>query len=218
MTKIYNHNTNFFKEWTYENAWILGFLTADGCVYKNRLNILLALKDMCVLEHIRDKISPQSKIITRENINWFDNKKICYKCCLQIASKEICLDLSKYNIFPQKTGREQLPHFPNISIGYRYLSGLIDGDGSIQLYKRKNKYSGYGRVHIISANEKFLNDIIKYFDIKANIYNKQSKCYILSIGGKSQLKDLYYNLYSSGGFCLKRKKEKFDEIIKLYEN
>lgn len=56
-SKRYKYNHDYFSKWTHENAWIIGFITADGNIHNNTLNIQLARKDVCILEHIRDKIS-----------------------------------------------------------------------------------------------------------------------------------------------------------------
>lgn len=216
-SKKYEYNHSYFNEWTMENAWIIGFITADGNISKRQhtLSIDLSDKDRCILEHIRDKVSPQS------------NLKLLYKSCgtnkrkyttirLMIYSRSIVRDLAKYHILPQKTGKERLPDFPNKVIAYRYLLGLIDGDGYIGI---GTNTSGYQRniVALCSSSVRFLSEIREYFNIHNNIHQyTNSKCYSIQIGHKQQLVSLYHNLYDSGGFCLQRKKDIFTEIINSY--
>lgn len=215
----YQYNHDYFKEWTYENAWIIGFITADGNVRNNILNIQLAQKDTHILEHIRDQISPSCAISLRKEINHFDPISTSYKAILRMSSSKIVADLIKYNIFPRKTGKEKLPNFPNRGIAYRYLLGIIDGDGTIGCYKVKNKPRQHDRkVAIYSSSFSFLEQIKEYFNIGHISKQKGRNCHVLSIRSKHQLIDLYYNLYDSGGFCLQRKMDKYTEIMTSYYN
>ena len=63
-------NESFFDNLDCANkAWVLGFLYADGCVYKNRVSIQLAEKDLEILQNIKDIIEFEGKIYNlKDNI------------------------------------------------------------------------------------------------------------------------------------------------------
>jgi transposase-like protein len=147
---IYNANYNLFKEENEQSLYWAGFIAADGCVKQRKTNcsdrfelqIALSSKDHKHLEKfkndiqydgpIRKSISKNSKI----NPLWNDTES----CEIQITSKEIFDDLSKYNIVPRKsliyTFPEWLITHPLIN---HFMRGYFDGDGSWYLQKYLQK-------------------------------------------------------------------------------
>jgi len=50
INRKYTVNHNYFSEVTLENSYWAGFIAADGCITKNYVKIMIAQKDLKILE------------------------------------------------------------------------------------------------------------------------------------------------------------------------
>lgn len=212
--KIYRKNNvidNYFQLWSSNMAYILGFITADGCIYNNSRGqdyISLAITDFDIIKYIRDEISPGRTISIRKKKK--DSHKTQY--ILRISSNQLCSDLAKYYVTPRKTGNEKLPEIPEKYFG-DYLRGLFDGDGSIVFRRREEKRCYTAKVSICSASHSFLLDINSKLNNIGNIYI-DSSWYVLSIQSKNSISNIYDIMYSNkDSFRLTRKYNKFMEMV-----
>ena len=134
-------NENFFKVWTPEMAYVLGFFTADGNMIKNKRGahfISIEITDKDILEEMKKAIGSNHKISIRKN--QFPEKD-SYR--LQIGSKVMFNDLLKLGITPNKSKTIDLPEIPKNYFS-DFLRGYFDGDGHVstcryQKNDRKNK-------------------------------------------------------------------------------
>src|SRR6185436_16513312 len=88
-------NKNFFKKWTPDMAYILGFFAADGTmtVNKNGGNYwVIEIQDKGLIENIREIIKSEHKIGMRLKGDPNTHNKM-YR--LQIGNREMCDDLRK---------------------------------------------------------------------------------------------------------------------------
>lgn len=171
--KKYYAIDNFFKKWSSDMAYCLGFISADGHIWKNRpfITIGLSSKDDYILTYIRDCISPTSRIRYSKN-----------HVQINIHSVEIHKDLVKFGVNNGKTFNLDINF--NIPTKYwgDYLRGVFDGDGSIWSIKHGKEYY---YANIVSASKNFLEKIKyklgfgllrivrnKYFELRFN----QSDC------------------------------------------
>lgn len=213
-------NENYFNTWSIPMAYILGFTTADGCLSKttnsNNFKIVYGvnIQDKCILEFIRDQISPNRIIYTNKSF-YKKRNKYYFTNILTLYSTKLALSLKQYSIIERKTGNELLPYIPD-KYKWSYLLGLFDGDGYV--CSSKNSNGCYNNVFAIcSASYTFLTQLNS--DILDNLgyINKYSnKCYKLIISKRKHFKDIYHKLYNSYSFCLLRKKEKFQNIIQNF--
>src|SRR3989344_6923239 len=94
-------NHNFFKEWTPQMAYVLGFFAADGTMIKNNRGahfIEFHITDKEVLLQIRRAVGSNHKIgVRNRNTRW----KLGYR--LQIGSKEWFGDLKTLGFVPNKS-------------------------------------------------------------------------------------------------------------------
>ena len=128
-------NENFFKNWTSEMSYILGFIVADGCILKrkNRKNSYIfniTNKEKQHLEKIKKAMSAAAPLGLKRS--GYTKKKDCY--FIQICNKEICKDLINLGILPRKTYNLKpikVPdkYFPD------FVRGFFDGDGTVYIYK-----------------------------------------------------------------------------------
>ena len=197
-------NNNYFSEQNNRMAYIMGFLAADGNVSKNgnRIQSQLSLKDKGHLEMI------QSEIGGCEVYEYESNG--CKSCGWHCCSSQIKKDLAIYGIIPHKTGTLSIPKVLDKQYWKDFIRGYFDGDGTIC-----KDGTGF-RVTITSANKEILEDINSYFEengIKpSNLYKDHNN---ICIRFRSQASiDIYNLLYYNDCLCLKRKKEKYIELMK----
>lgn len=183
---------------TEEKAYFLGFIFADGCVYKNQLSLEIHSKDKELLEKFKDELNLNSKISIRRREN-------TETCCIRASSSKLIQDLEKYGIIRNKT--YQTSHLPNINQKMlpHFIRGLVDGDGWIT--KDKN-----GRYHVgfCSYNKTICEDFQKYCEILIsektnNSILKNKNCYSCVFQNQKQIKQLITALYKDNNICLSRK-------------
>lgn len=196
----YKFNVDFFKTWSSNMSYILGFACADGCINKGNLCIALQKNDVCVLEHIRDSIGSDLPIKYYTSYDKESNK-YRQKCRIYMCSVDMVQDLNKLNICSRKTGKEKLPEdIPAIYLG-DYLRGLFDGDGSVNITSKSQPIKS----EIASASKEFLESIQNKINI-GNVY-KQRNIWRLCFNSMETFlfRDI---IYHNDGFSLLRKKNK----------
>lgn len=216
-------NENFFKKWSPEMAYVLGYFTADGCMFINPRGshyILFTSTDPELINKTRKLISSNHKIGIQKskNPNWKD------KYTLQIGSKRIFQDLLKLNLTPNKSKTVRLPKVPKKYFSH-FIRGYFDGDGCVFF----NKYSKSGRkglnyvIYTIftSGNKKFLKNILKFLKEYANvdrgkIYQKSKNSgFELRFADKDSVFKLYEFMYRNvqTNQFLERKHLVFQKIL-----
>src|SRR3989344_1091934 len=126
-------NQNFFKTWTPEMAYVLGFFAADGCMFTHSSGgkyIELTSCDRSILEKIRRLLNSDHKISSRKRSkDWSESYRI------QIGSKEIWNDLLRLGMVSAKSLVLKFPEVPRTYLK-DFVRGYFDGDGCV--YFRKN--------------------------------------------------------------------------------
>ncbi|MDD4980480.1 MAG: LAGLIDADG family homing endonuclease [Candidatus Omnitrophica bacterium] len=163
-------NVDFFKKWSVEMAYVLGYFAADGCMFINPRGskyISFTSCDREILQKVKRMLGSEHKfsVKNRQNRNWKD------AFTLQIGSKEMYQDLIKKGFMPKKASRFKLPAVPKKYMRH-FIRGYFDGDGSVTYgyFKRKdrnNKMTSYLLTCLSSANLRFLRGISKV--LKENI-------------------------------------------------
>lgn len=127
--RIYHSNFSYFKQIdSPTKAYILGLISADGCIYTRKNHeglwqITLQRQDGQVLEDIKKEIKSENVIHYKEKT-----------ATLTIVSQEMYDDLMKLGITPRKTYAMDLSKvIQNVPVQYHkdFIHGYFDGDGSI---------------------------------------------------------------------------------------
>lgn len=166
--KKYDINHNFFKVWSHDMAYVLGFWWADGWIRINKKNnlyhfcIAQNLSRIYILEKMLEKMGSTHPIITLSNNN----------CYFAICSKDICEDIV---LLGGKTKKSLDVKFPNIPKEFLpdFIRGYFDGDGCIYKYKLKTKNKSeskfmHGTV-FTSASKLFIDGLLDA--LRSNIEN-----------------------------------------------
>lgn len=129
LGRKYSVNKQFFHIPNLLNSYWAGFIAADGCIRDTgRLAIALANLDAIHLEKLVADISYTGRVIVEEK-----------RVALTISCKEIVDDLlTNFNITPRKSKTLQPPNINDESLVSAFITGLIDGDGSIGQKRKGN--------------------------------------------------------------------------------
>lgn len=125
-------NRNFFRKWTPEMAYVLGFFAADGYMIKNGRGahfVDFYNNDREIIEGIKEAIGSNHKITVRKRSG---NQGTSYR--LQIGSKLWFGDLTKLGFMQNKSLVLRWPKIPKAFLGH-FVRGYFDGDGSVHLGK-----------------------------------------------------------------------------------
>lgn len=212
-------NKNFFKIWTPDMAYILGFFAADGYITHNRRGANfwnIQITDKKLLEDIKDIVESEHKI----NIRLEKGKeKTLYR--LQIGSKDMCDDLRKLGMNERKTKSLSTPNIPDQYFS-DFVRGYFDGDGCVALgYIHKDRKTQYLNIQTVftSCSGDFLRTIklrLEYLGINRGVLSKCKGNYyrlVYSVSGSLKLYDFMYNKQSK--LFLDRKKLIYDNFIKM---
>lgn len=226
----YTYNKDYFKEIdSFEKAYWLGFLYADGCItrfYKDEklksmsLEITLQNDDKNHLIKFRDALDSNVPIKDKLVAGKYKSSRIVINCtgmCNDLINlgctpqKSIILEFPKNNILPEKYIND-------------FVRGYFDGDGGVSYtegtYYSKARGKNYKQRHYrcyFCGNKHFLQKIkdilnsngINTSDLKEDNRGKAVNLYIY---GKDNIEKLKHFLYTKDCVCLSRKFEKFNDI------
>lgn len=209
---------DFFKTWSKDMAYILGFAFADGSVgkYNNRQKLVFQInpKDMCILEFMRDLIQPTRSIYRYDRIQT-QTKRPFEIAMIDFSSKTIVEDLISLGCVEDKTHKEiKIPEMPE-EFERHFIRGLFDGDGSIWVTQNGESAEVKYGANICCTSISMLEGIQKRLGI--GHMSLKSNPPSIQFYSKSDIADLGDYLYSDGGFCLDRKKLKFEIVTKTSE-
>jgi len=190
-------------------AYWLGFLAADGYVYKNYLCLGISEKDLEHLKKFKNFMEVKNKI---------EENDITNSVRIRIGNKKLVKNLKRYNIRPRKSYMNEslIEYIPDSMKGF-FIAGFFDGDGSVFSYKA---HKGEHYAVNITSNKQTLEDIIKFF---SKFYNfrkltliRNSSVWRLRWDSKHDIKE-FFKLYKKSPIHLRRKMEKFNDIIPKIE-
>jgi hypothetical protein len=218
--RTYNLDENYFEKInTSEKAYFLGFIAADGCLYKknkgqNIIKITIHIKDIKLLNKFSQSIKTNKPFaISRSKY-----------CSLEIVSDKMFNDLLILGLAPNKTYGNS---FVNLEDKYmsHFIRGYFDGDGSISSSKKDNlpsstviSFSGYydNMLKISKCLEQHY--IFSNFNIDNRKYNGNSSFGNLGLHGiNSRYSFIKYIYNDANDFYLDRKYKEAMAFIEKVE-
>ena len=213
--KKYTEDYNYFNIIdTYDKAYLLGFICADGWVTnRNELGIGIAYKDKDLIYWFKEQLKTDKEPIIKEKNG---NKSIW----LVIQNEKLTNILNKYNIIPNKSlvlNIKEVANKANISdeLMPAFLLGYFDGDGGIYktLVKTTMQYSCSvtGTLETCTFFQEYFGNI--GFMTKRHKDNKNN--YTYQIGGRNKVREGLSKLYfikDKLSFFYKRKYEIYCEL------
>lgn len=211
------YDRDFFKIWSEEMAYVLGFAFADGNIVETKRGthfFAIYSADKDILIEMKKCFKSDHKISERKS------KTGCvYR--IQIGSKEWFDDVAKFGLSPNKANRLKLPMIPREYFG-DFVRGYFDGDGNVwvgTINKKRATPTKVMQVSFTSASLGYLKELLialKEVGIKGgSFYTPNSSNYSrLTLSSKDALKlrEIMYN--GRHKLYLKRKKTVFDSFVK----
>lgn len=216
-------NKDFFKVWTPNMAYILGFFAADGYLTKNKRDGHywgIEITDLDLINRIKAIIGSNHKIGIRFPRK---NEKILYR--LQIGSREMYKDLNMLGFVSNKTYNMAIPNIP-ANLFKDFVRGYFDGDGNVWVgFTHRNRKNQTLSISVIftSCSKIFLIELkrrLRLHLILNGVFKRgKGNFYRLAYGSKDSLK-LYKFMYNhtvlkNNGLILERKRNIFEKYIKM---
>lgn len=212
-THFFNHN--YFKHWTPDMAYILGFLTADGSIHKSSKTLKMSLKesDGYIIQYIKNELEGTQKIYYGKKTM---NGKTFYNYSVGFSHRELYSSLQDIGFDNPKNYIKIYKSVPS-SFKWNWLHGLFDGDGTCGIYSVKGRKTK--SIHFGICNESY--DLINLINIEmlrsldTKIYSQKQKLFILNIGKYDLIKNIFNKIYIENPpkTYLYRKKIIMDKII-----
>ena len=219
--KIHTVNDYFFSEDNEQSFYWAGFIAADGCVGERSnqiifLSLALAKKDKDHIKLFKEHINTTAPIgdylVKNSKRNIFYNDT--WKSEIKITSKQICQDLTRFNIVPRKSLTYTFPKWMMThSLKNHFIRGYNDGDGSFFIPKlaegRKYKQIYFS----MRGTSNFLKEIRSSFEQECQIEERKKEIRIssghgcLEYGGNGVVKKITDYLYKDATIYLPRKYE-----------
>ena len=232
-------NLNYFNQIdTFNKAYLLGFIAADGSVVLNKktgvksLTITIHSKDVQVLELLKQELNSSIEIkdITNKSKSLSSYKLNVNHKRFVISRKELIKDVESIGITSNKS-LSMLNLIINLPVQYRkaFIIGYFDGDGCFVdslVTKKKKRYNTkgeflredsylmYNSCISIKGTKEFLQGIVDELKIPTYTlkqFSGQNIHTLKIISNEGILK--FYDCYKHCDFFFQRKKDKFTRKI-----
>ena len=211
-------NHEYFNKWTPENAYIFGYLCADGCVTKpatsTKFNV--AFQSSCTegdyISNLANKMGSNYKIRLKK-----DRKHCGYATV--IYSHQMALDLISKGCVPRKSEKLQWPQsipIDNIPILSNFILGYFDGDGCTNYFQGYLRIMFTGTHHFLSNLQQVLQQTV-FMNGKGNLSPKTNSdiCHQLAFVGSPTPIAIHNFMYKHANFDLiLQRKYKLGEFFK----
>lgn len=219
----YKVNEDFFKKWTSEMAYVLGYLYADGSLedasYLRGKYVRVSSVEKENIVRIKNWLESEHKIV--ETAPLIKNRKNKY--LLRIGSHVLYDDLIKIGLRPNKSLTIKFPKISKKSLNH-FVRGYFDGDGCVMIQKSRGKKGQLlvKKLNIVftSGSKQFLEKLAQ--ELKKKLLTNQGRVYnghrsymlSYSTGDSVRIFKFLYNNVDSGIF-VKRKFDVFANYFRL---
>lgn len=216
-------NQDFFKTWSPEMAYVLGYFAADGSMVLRKNGgcyIEFTSIDRVLLEKLQFVVGSAHTLASRDRGREFWSLQ--YR--IQIGSREWFKDLFNLGFTQNKSNTMSFPYVPSEYLG-DFVRGYFDGDGCV--YFSYSKYTGRSYGHWIlqtsftSGSERFLSSLLEQLrgvGIRGgSLVKKSNRGYGLKLSKKDSLalSQFMYNTGEISGLFLPRKREKLERAVRF---
>lgn len=192
----YKLNEDYFKTWSNNMAYILGFFIADGFIATAQQTVSFAQKEKYILENIKQEIRSNQPLYQNENTGVY---------LLNLNSKMMKKDLMEiHGITSNKSYDVHFPYVPAVYL-HHFIRGYFDGDGNINYPKYVVSFVG-GSYAFMNSLKTILQG--QGFQPVLKSVDKHHRVYI---SGRRTIKRFSEWIYYDKGLYLKRKYEEFQQ-------
>lgn len=193
----WNINQDYFKTWSHNMAYVLGFWFADGCIYGGKMfDITLHKKDKYILKKIAEELQYEGPIT-----DYVDRQA----CRINFSCVVIYKDLIELGGSERKSLTVDFPEIPEEYLP-DFIRGYFDGDGCITKIK-----SGRINSSFCCGSKIFLDKLLEILKEKADIQGGSYDAGSLSLrfGKRDTIKLGQFIYQNNPELFLLRKREKF---------
>ncbi|WP_242213367.1 LAGLIDADG family homing endonuclease [Bacillus cereus group sp. BfR-BA-01383] len=192
----YELKEDYFKTWSNNMAYILGFIAADGVIPKENQCVSISQKESDILEEIKKELNTNQPL--------YQNKKTGVYM-LNINSKTIKDDLMNiHGIMPCKSFNIEFPFVPEEYL-HHFVRGYFDGDGYVNYETYTVSFVG-GSYNFMNT----LNKLLQNHNFPSNLLN-QNKHYRVILSGRKSIQLFSKWIYKENDLYLHRKHEIFQK-------
>lgn len=202
LTRKYILNEAYFDEIEENQAYMLGFLWADGYhnTQRNTIALSLAEKDREILEAFGKELETDKPL----QFVQYKNRKCSNQYRLNICSKRISQRMLCLGLTQAKTFTVDYPKWVDPKLHRHFIRGYFDGDG----------YASISQMSLVGT-EALCVDVSallkKYLDVNSTIeerHPERKTCIrTLRVSGRVQCRKVYAWLYVDAKLALARKKD-----------
>lgn len=229
------NETYFDKIDTFEKAYLLGFIYADGNISKDSrtrstywFQVRLQKRDRCILEQMK-RAFESSHPIYETSSGYNNSEKKFASVGLTISNNKFCAGMMNKGVDLKKSLILKFPDkniIPEHLLG-AFILGYFDGDGSVTYNLKTGKWTAN-----FCGTEDFLIDLSVYLAETFGICPKKMQhhrnpnidMWRMGWGGQTMgrpfrscdIWHIYHFMYSGHNLGIKRKKNQMDGIVKHY--
>lgn len=225
MSKTYKVSCDKFVNGVNSNiAYILGYLWADGGIYKNQITLELCKEDVVNILPIFESVGQWNYYERQRTKNGELFGKMQAK--LNTSNKELVNFLSSMDYMDKEKGPIKILKHLGVDYEPDFWHGYFDGDGCLYIEKRKH---GSLKLQFWSSIDQDWSSLIQYLNrydishkiwkyerLKSNGKTHRSSCFGVKNTLKIQL--LMSTFYKGGLIGLDRKYEKYIELCNKISN
>jgi hypothetical protein len=207
LKRLRNSKMDFTVIDSEEKAYLLGFIAADANISDGprwAVEITLAEKDEEHLLRLRDLLCPDAKLSKsyKPDPRGINNQP---RCRFAAFSKELVLQLVRWNLGPRKSLTLEFPDLLPISMLTHWIRGFFDGDGCTSITNGNLGVSFIGTQNVL---ERILHLFQEVYPAKTKLIRPTGKKLpILSFGGLTAIAFLHW-MYQDATIYLERKHQR----------
>lgn len=226
MSRIYKLNEDYFRVLeTPEQAYILGFIYADGYNREDTLELVQIKSRVDILNKIKCALESNAEL----------KEYTSGKFTIYFSSKTLCEDLSRLGATKAKSLTLTFPEFIPEYLMPHFIRGYFDGDGCVWDGKRKTmtvkdttkpcgfrerivhnvKFTFTGNSLFIIKLQEYLINKLGFRKTKLNFSKAKETKHVCTMeySGRGQLKSLYNYMYNEASIYCEEKFNKFNNIF-----
>lgn len=182
---------------TEEKAYWLGFLSADGSIHNDIIELNLKESDSGHVEKFAKFISPDLQ-------GHFKPQTNSYR--VSVCSKKISNDLYELGVTPNKSLTLKFCDKVPKELLHHYIRGYIDGDGTIFIRK-----DGQAVFEVLGTQD-FVDHIEESLELHHNKNGQHGQAKSIRYSGNKQVKSILDKVYKNATIYLERKYEIYQSI------
>lgn len=210
-----------------EKAYWLGFLMADGYNHESKTAICLRLQaeDVEILKKFKAFLKSDAPIYTFHRITRVNHLKKEYKE-VQVNSVHLSRRLASLGCVQGKSYTLKFPDYIPENLMNHFIRGYFDGDGCVNIGRRKDRKSSNGTTYqlTITGRKEFLLKVQEWLTKKAGVNKTKLEepvnnfAKILRYSGRLMVSKILNYLYENATIFLKRKYDKYQQIVVRQSN